>query len=88
MITYEHHCGFQGPRAAQLADTGLDSVRRSEDQNRPLNAGRLPSGNRLQFCKHGVEALRKIGQNMVVVERKTMLGIKRRSRPAHKHGVG
>ena len=80
--------GFQRLIPDQLSHPGFDAVQAAENLHRTLDAGCLPTGDRLQFGQHLVEALPKIEQNMIGVGRKAVVRIHCRSGPPHENGSG
>jgi len=72
---HAHRGGFQRLGSAQLANAGLDAVKRTENEIRTPDSRRLPTGHGFKIDKNGIKTLPQIGQHMIVVERKPMTGV-------------
>jgi hypothetical protein len=77
--------GLQRPAAKQLTHAGLDASELAEDDLPRLGLGRRPVSKRLQVLEDRVEALREVPDDMVVIERLPMMGVKRRRGSPDQH---
>ena len=72
----------------QLPHAGLDAPELAENDLPRLGLGRRPVPERLQVLEDRVEALREVRDDMVVIERLPMVGVKRRRGSPDQHGAG
>jgi hypothetical protein len=54
-VFYRQGGGFEWGRSDELANTGLDSIQASENENRPVNPGGLPTCYRFKLRQYFVE---------------------------------
>lgn len=74
-----HLLRLQGSCPNQLADAGLNSIERAEDglsRSHPIQCPAIIGFDRI---KHGIEAILKIGNDMIVIEGHSMPRVPRSS---------
>ncbi len=79
---------FQRLAAYQLPDTGLDAVKRTQDQNRAADTRGLPAGHGLQCRENCVEPFPKVGEDGAGIPGKTVSRMNAGCRSSNQDSLG